>query len=249
MFYKTRALIINSMDYLENDKILTVFTEDKGKIKAIAKGVKKPKSSLRACVQPICFSDLHIRSGKSLEQITQGRVLEFYGDIREDINCLLNTLYIFEILDKTLHEKAPLPELFASTLEFLNSLAEKGFNPLYIRYFELNLLIELGYRPLWNQCCCCGRITSPMLYFCLDRCATICDDCKRESQRNISIMGETAGILNLLSTSKINIVPRLHVSPQALKQIEMILEKYMEYHFEKRFSMKATLSKFRPSPN
>ena len=119
-------------------------------------GVKKPKSSLRACVQPFCHSFFHFHRGREMELITQGRLMEFYANTREDISRLLYAVYIMELLDKSLLDKMPLPDLYYHTLEVLEYINQLGINPLIIRHFELQLLLNLGYSPNLNSCVNCG---------------------------------------------------------------------------------------------
>jgi hypothetical protein len=107
-YYQSRAIILKNMDYRESDKIIHLFTEKEGKLSALARGVKKPKSSLRACVQPFCHSFFHFHRGREMELITQGRLMEFYANTREDISRLLYAVYIMELLDKSLLDDASL---------------------------------------------------------------------------------------------------------------------------------------------
>ena len=69
---------------------LTIFSEKEGKITAVAKGIKKTRSSLRGCVQPFCHSLLFYNRGKEMDLITQGKIIDFFGNSREDMN---RTLY------------------------------------------------------------------------------------------------------------------------------------------------------------
>ncbi|MEN6461695.1 MAG: DNA repair protein RecO, partial [Syntrophomonas sp.] len=108
MYFRSRSIVLKNMDFKETDKLVTIFSEAQGKLRAVAKGVKKPNSSLRACVQPFCCSLLFFNGSKELELITQGRLLDFYGNCREDINMLLYIMYMMELLDKSLMDKVPL---------------------------------------------------------------------------------------------------------------------------------------------
>ena len=83
MYYNAPVIIIKSIDFSEADKLVTVFSEQYGKLRAIARGIKKPKSSLRSCVQPFCYSQLHFYRGRDLELITQGKLLDFFGNSRK----------------------------------------------------------------------------------------------------------------------------------------------------------------------
>ena len=91
-----------------------------------------------------------------MELITQGRLMEFYANTREDISRLLYAVYIMELLDKSLLDKMPLPDLYYHTLEVLEYINQLRINPLIIRHFELQLLLNLGYSHNLNSCVNCG---------------------------------------------------------------------------------------------
>ncbi|MDR1159472.1 MAG: DNA repair protein RecO, partial [Syntrophomonadaceae bacterium] len=227
MYYNSRAIIIKSIDYAENDKILTVFTEAEGKVKAIAKGVKKAGSSLRVCVQPFCHSFLHFRRGKDMEQITQGKLLDFYSDVREDINCTLQTMYIMEILDHAVMLRDPQPELYKNLLKVLEILNNRGYNPLFIRYFEIQLLMVLGYAPLWDICVACGQREKNLTYFSIESGGMVCETCLADFNNAFFLSKESLGILHLLSKAAVPVLTRIKASAAALLQLESFLEKYM----------------------
>jgi DNA repair protein RecO (recombination protein O) len=229
------------MDFKETDKLVTVFSEDQGKLRAIAKGVKKPNSSLRACVQPFCCSQLFFNGGKELEVITQGRLLDFYGNCRQDINMTLYIMYMMELLDKSLMDKVPLPALFTTAIEVLEFFNNKGFNILAIRYFEMMLLINLGYQPVVDRCVSCGRKEITAAGFDLSAGGMLCRQCLHDTGHFIQMNGETIALAKLLAAGRLTAITRVKVSPPALHQLEIFLEKYMEYHLERKFYMKNTI--------
>ena len=144
MYYRTRAIVLKSINYRDADKLVSLFTEEKGKVRAIARGVQKPKSSLRACTQPFCHSTFHLAGGRELDVITQGKIIDFYGNSREDMILSLYSMYIMELLEKTLLDKMPVPFLYTTALSVLAYLDQKGVNPLVLRFFEMQLLAGLG---------------------------------------------------------------------------------------------------------
>lgn len=238
MYYRTRGLILKTMDFKEADKLVTVFTENEGKIRAISKGIKKPKSSLRACVQPFCHSFLFMSSGKELDLITQGKLLDFYGNIREDINCTLHTIYMMELMDKTLIDRVPVPQLYSTALAVLKYINEAGFNPLMIRYFEMSLLIILGYKPVLDRCVLCGKETTSLVGFNLPEGGMVCKECSKLSESNFPLYGESLALARLLANGNMKTLARVKASDPAMRQLEIFMEKYLEYHLERRFNLK-----------
>ncbi|SHG86182.1 DNA replication and repair protein RecO [Thermosyntropha lipolytica DSM 11003] len=246
MYYGSRAIILKSLDYQDADKLVTIFSEREGKIRAVAKGVKKPKSSLRAVLQPFTHSFLYLSRGRDLDLITQGRLLDFYPRIREDLGSTLYTAYIMELLDKSLVERAPLGPLYNETLQVLNYINDKGAKSLVIRYFEIRLIQELGYRPVLEACAACGQ-KNLTTRFNLAEGGVLCHDCAGFLKTDFMLSGEAFSLLKFLQRADWKSLDRIKASSEALSSLEQLLEKYLEYHLESRFSLKNTIYQLKKS--
>lgn len=241
MYYQSRSIILKNRDLRESDQILTIFTEKEGKITAVAKGVKKPKSSLRGCVQPFCHSLLYYNRGREMELVTQGKIIDFYGNSREDITRTLHAMYMMELLDKSLLERAPMPQLYSALIQVLGLINEKGLNPILIRYFESRLLVNLGYKPVADRCVLCGSRDLHDYDFSLQEGGLLCRACLPRSENTIKLRGESAALVRLLCEGALPIVLKVKASPPAMQQLEAFLERYLEYHLERRFKVKNTI--------
>jgi DNA repair protein RecO (recombination protein O) len=245
VYYRSKGIVLKAMDYRESDKIVTIFTEKEGKISAVAKGTKKPNSSLRACVQPFVFSSLYFSQGKSMDIITQGKLLDFFGNSREDLLRTLYCIYIMELLDKSLMDKVKMPELFHIALTVLQIIDQVGYNPLLIRFFEMRLLTNLGYKPFLLECVSCGKKQKNFSCFSPAEGGVICDECKSNISGSLPISGEVLSIMKLLITADPGILNKLKVTDSAQSRLEHILESYLEYHLERKFNLKNTIRKLK----
>lgn len=246
MYYRTRAIIIKNRDFREADKLVTFFSEQRGKTTAVARGIKKPGSSLRACVQPFCHAQLYISQSKELGTITQGKMLDFYGNCREDLERTLYIMYIMELLDKTLMEQVPLVPLYRTVLEILELFNQTGLNLLALRYFETALLVNLGYKPVLNQCVVCGEKTR-LPAFSIPEGGMVCAACRSQVADVVVLPGEVLGLLKLFSSGNLKIVSRVKANPAAMKKLELFLEHYLEYHLERKFYVKDTIKTLKNS--
>lgn len=241
MYYKSRSIILKKRDLRESDGLLTIFSEKEGKITAVAKGIKKTRSSLRACVQPFCHSLLFYSRGKEMDLITQGKIIDFYGNSREDINRTLYSMYLMELLDKSLMERVPLPDLYDAVVRVLELLNEQGLNLMLVRYFESRLLVSLGYKPVVNQCVLCGSQKITDFNFSLVEGGLVCGSCSRPENLLMNLRGESVALIKLFSEGSLLAVQRVKASPAAIQQVELFLERYLEYHLERRFKLKNTI--------
>ncbi|NSW83552.1 MAG: DNA repair protein RecO [Syntrophothermus sp.] len=240
-YYITEAIVLKNQDFIETDKIVTFFARREGKLRAVAKGIKKPNSSLRGAVQPFCFSCLHLSRGRELDLITQGRIIEFFGYVRDDMVKTLHSLYLMELLDKSLAEADPHPEVFDATLTVLRCLEDGPFSPLAVRWFELKLARELGYALGLQKCILCGRGKAVVLS--IKDGGVLCDRCNRASTDNLifALDGELWALLRDLEQKDVSFLQRVKPSARALRVAEQILERYLEYHLGHRFNTKSVI--------
>ncbi len=241
MYYKSRCIILKNRDLRETDKLVTIFSEPEGKTTAVAKGIKKPKSSLRGCIQPFCHSLLFFSRGRELDLITQGQLLDFFGNTREDMQRTLHVMYMMELLDKSLLPGVALPELYARVLRILDIVNRQGLNHIYIRYFEIQLLNSLGYRPQLNCCQRCGATNLRGFCFSLADGGLLCPQCRAGEEAGIELRAETIALLRLLAEDKLTAACRVKASPRTSQEMEYLLERYLEYHLETRLNIKTTM--------
>ncbi|HWP95519.1 MAG TPA: DNA repair protein RecO [Syntrophomonadaceae bacterium] len=245
MYYRTRGIVLKSMDYRDADKLVSIFSEKEGKIRTIAKGVKKPRSSLRACLQPFCHTQLYLHRGRDLDLITQGRIINFFGNTREDMQRTLQAVYLLELLDKSLMERVPLPGLYTDVLVVLDVMDREGMQPLFMRFVELSVLVNLGYRPVLDECVGCGSRSELGTVFDLPAGGLICSRCRDRSGSGFLLSGEAIGLLRLMMSVQASTLHRVRASVPALQQMEIFLEKYLEYHLERKFKMKDTIRRLK----
>lgn len=238
MYYQTEAIILKNQDFKETDKLVTLLTREEGKMRAVAKGIKKPSSTLRGVTQPFCHCQLQISRGRELHIITQGRIISFYGSIREDFNRTLQAVYLMELLDKSLLEADPHPRLFDATLLVLQCLDSESYFPLLMRWFELALTGELGYKPELDRCAVCQEEEGG-LGFSIAAGGLLCGRCTAQHPgETVPLDGETLALLRSLAEKEPRVLKRMKVSPRAARALESLLEKYLEYYLERKFHTK-----------
>ncbi|MEA1960322.1 MAG: DNA repair protein RecO [Bacillota bacterium] len=242
MYYSSKSVILKNRNLRESDQLVTIFSEKEGKLTAVARGTKKPKSSLRACTQPFCHSFLHLSRGRELDIITQGKIVNFFGNSREDITRTLYVMYMMELLDKSMMERVPSQTVYRTLIYVLETMDQTGYNPLLIRFFEMRLVVYLGYTPMLQHCVSCGQSSGNSTFFSLSEGGVLCTACREQEERNlIYLSGESISLLKLMISNKPIVIQRIKASPAALQQMEYFLEKYLEYHLERRFKMKNTI--------
>lgn len=152
---RTEGVILRRRDFGEKDRILTIFTRKLGRISAIAKGVRNPGSRKSGHVETFMRSNLLIARGRNLHILTQAEVLDSYPSLRESLPGIGYGSYVVELVDAFTYEEGsnlPLYSLLVTTLEHLD---RGDFPPLVFRYYELQLLEIVGFRPELFHCVNC----------------------------------------------------------------------------------------------
>lgn len=162
--YKTEAIVLRSMDLGEADRVLTVLTPRLGKLRVIAKGIRRPRSRLGGGLEP--FSDVHLvlAVGRTFDVVTQAALEDPHLGLRDDLHSTAAAWYLVELADRFCEGSADSREAFellAQGLAALDAAPADVSREVVARWFELHLLDAMGFRPELGQCLDCGIAIRP----------------------------------------------------------------------------------------
>ncbi len=236
--YATEAIVLRRTDFGEADRILTLFTPQKGKLRAVAKGVRRTTSRLAGHLEPFGRVQVLLATGRELDIVTQAEARERLDSLRDDLWHATGAWYCAELVDRFLQDADPHPRLYQLFTQTLLRLEQGAAHPaesrgwLALRYFELHLLDELGYRPALHQCAGCDTPLTPIENgYNAELGGALCPKCARYSQRRISV--DALKVLRLLQTSEWEAVPRLRLAPTLQGEIEAILQATLRFHLDR----------------
>lgn len=144
--FKTEAIIIKRRNFGEADRILTVITRNHGKIKVIAKGVRKISSKRSAHIEPLNLSILNLHQGKMMI-LTEAETLYHHENLKNDLQKAGFAFYICELVDGLLPENQENPQVFNLLKDTLIKLEVTKNDRLVLSKFEQDLLTILGFWP------------------------------------------------------------------------------------------------------
>lgn len=154
--YKTTGLVLKRINFGEADRIISFLTPDHGKLRAVAKGVRKIKSRMAGHLELFSETELMLAKGKNLDVIASARLKHHYHSLAENWQSLTFAYLMAEILEKVTDEGNTQRRIYGLTSETLKRLDEGGFNPSLELNFKLRLMDLLGYRPNLEGCVVCG---------------------------------------------------------------------------------------------
>jgi DNA repair protein RecO (recombination protein O) len=155
--YTTRGIVIGRTNFGEADRIIRLITPDRGKLSAVAKGVRKIKSRSAGHLEPFADTSLMLATGKNLDVITSARLQWYPHELAANYDRLTFAFTIATALDRLTEPGHPQPGLYETTRDALRVANDSGPTPLLELWFKLRLAIALGYHPELGGCVICGR--------------------------------------------------------------------------------------------
>lgn len=173
--YRTEAIILRRKDFGEADRVLTLFTPNHGKFRAVAKGIRKPRSRKAGHLELFTCSKLLLAKGRDLDVITQAETANAYRPLREDLLRGAYAAYAVELLDKFTPDHEDNPDLYGLLSDALGWLSTTTNLALTARYYELHLLSMAGFQPQLYRCAACGhKIVAEDQYFSIQDGGAVC---------------------------------------------------------------------------
>jgi DNA repair protein RecO (recombination protein O) len=240
--YQTEAIIIRKTKLGEADTILTLYTPHLGKIQGFAKSLRKTKSKMAGHLELITHSQVALARGRNIDTITGGQTITGFLPLKSDLDLSSQALYIIELVNQFTAEHIENYPLFKLLLETLEHLSAANNKELTLRYFELHLLENVGYRPQLQNCVHCRTPLKPVVnYFSPAAGGIICPDCAYGQFAHYPITVNALKVLRLLQSSSLDTVERLRIDPELSRELEMILRNYLRYLLEREVKSAAWL--------
>ena len=224
--YREQGVVLRTIRLGESDRIVTLVTQGRGKVRAVAKGVRKTKSRFGGRLEPTSHVALLLYEGRELDIVTQAESLDHFRVIREDLDRLARATAMLEAVDQVAQERQA-TRLYQMLVGALRALAARNA-PLLVPAFFLKLLALEGFQPILDGCASCGS-PGPLVAFDLVVGGSLCPACARGprvSPEAIDVMhrildGGLAGVLNE------------PVTP-ATAEVSNLATRAMEHHLERR---------------
>ncbi|WP_226036933.1 DNA repair protein RecO [Aquibacillus saliphilus] len=229
MFEKVEGIILRTQDYGETHKIITLLTKQRGKIGAIARGAKKPKSRMAAISQPFIHGEFLIQMGSGLSTVQQGEVSSSFRPIREDIVKTAYASYIAELTDKLLDQKIPDSYLYQQLLHTFEAIAEDKDAEILAIIYEFKMYRKAGFAPTVNQCVDCGE-TNGGFSFSVSEGGILCQKCDRFDSHSIPLSNSLVKLLRVFSKVDVARIGNISVKPDNKKLIQQLMEQYYEQY-------------------
>jgi DNA repair protein RecO (recombination protein O) len=233
--FRSEALVLKAFDLGEADRILTLYTPTHGKVRAVAKGVRRTKSRMSGHVDLFSHCTLLLAHGRQLDIVTQADTVEAFPRLREDLWRSSWAYYVAELVDGfTVEEQANYP-LFALAARTFGRLSELRDVELAVRLFEIEFLSLVGYRPQLARCIGCEEELLPAGNgFSVRLGGVLCPTCRALDPLAISLPPESLKLLRNLQRDAEAVLRLREVPMDAMRDVGRITQEFVASKLESR---------------
>ena len=243
---RTEGVILRHSDFGEADRLLTVFTRNLGKVRVIAKGVRKAKSRKAGHVQPFSRVQMQLARGRDLWILTQAEASEIFSNLREDLALLGYASYLTELLDRFTYEEGEHRALYALLTRSLTRLNRGDLPDLAARYYEIRLLDLVGFRPQLFACARCSTEIQPQAqFFSAALGGALCPQCGLQEAQSRPISLNALKYLRHFQRSSYHDARHAKISPEVYREMESLMQYYLTHTLERGLNSPAFLRRVR----
>lgn len=243
--YQEQGVVLRSIKLGEADKIVTIMTQGAGKVRAVAKGIRKTTSRFGARLEPFTHVSLMLYRGRGqLDTVTQAEIIAPHMAIREDLFLFAAGETMLEAVDKVAEEHERNVRLVLLLLAGLRALETRPADPVAVaESFMLKLLSLSGFHPSLTACAVCGA-SDPQL-FSAGMGGAVCASCAEGGVAPVSREAlmelERLAVADLARAGDAQVL-----DPRVRKESRGLLYGFVEYHLERRMKSLPMLARTAP---
>ncbi len=231
--HRDEGIVLRTYKLGEADRIIVFLTKRRGKVRAVAKGVRKTRSKFGSRLEPMSHVALQLYEGRELDLVTQVDSIDHFRGLRDDFDRIARASAMLETADQLAQEGEVNPRLFQMLLGALRTLDESD-SPLVLPAFFWKVLALEGYRPEVDQCVLCGEggptdASVSLVAFDLESGGLLCHQCRRGT----AVSPAAVLLLQQILGGQLNDALAAPVSP-ACFEVDHLATRAVEHHLERR---------------
>lgn len=232
--YQTEGVILRRSDVGEADRILTLYTPERGKIRLLARGVRRPGSRMAGHVELLVHSAFLVARGRNLDIVTQAQTRQAFAALRQDLERIGWGCYIAELLERMTPEQEGNYPAFLLLVEALDLLDRGGNGEMIARSFEVHLLGYMGYRPQLFRCVSCeAEMEERPPVFSISQGGVLCPRCREKDPRARPLSLEGWKVLRYFQSTGLSEAERLQLPGGCRREVAELLYAYIRSILER----------------
>ena len=229
--YKTKAIVLKSQRWGEADRIVTLYSEQVGKVRGIARGARRMKSRFGSALEPFRLIDVTLfeKNAESLARVSQADITESFGVLRENLALMTAAARMVNVIQALTPDRDPNTDIFQALIDGLSSLESGSDSELCALLFQIHILGHTGFRPQIDHCAECGTYTGMVaMTFSPQSGGIICRSCRdRTFDRGFSISPGSLAFIQQARRLPFHKVTRLRAAGQVRQEVEQTIDAYV----------------------
>ena len=236
--YRVEAIVLRHADWGEADRLITLYTREGAKFRVVAKGARRIKSRKAGHLEPFTRVTLQLAKSRSFPIVTQAETQDAYLPLRDNLLRTATASTVIELLDRFTYEsEVENPTAFTLLADTLSRIATQPDPWVAVRYYELQLLDLLGYRPQLVQCANCRTDIQPVdQYFSIVQGGILCPNCGRNLPGSQPVSMNVLKTLRHYQRSTYPRAAKWDPPPAVHQEVETLLQTYITYLLERELN-------------
>lgn len=228
--YRCEAIILSYTPLGEADLLVSMYTREQGKIRAVAKGARRSTSRLVGHLEPLTAVKMSMARGRNMDVVSQAEVAESFAALKEDLTAITKGLYVAELVDGFGSEASANPELFQLMIDTLRAVEADPASDMPLRSFEFHLLQVSGLMPELYHCVECRRELEPDAHrFSPNVGGTLCPDCNPDDAHLRPLSLRALKVLRLFDRGSIADACKLAIDDGLAGELKSLLSTTVGY--------------------
>lgn len=231
-----QGIVLRSFPFGEADKVVVLLSPNNGKLRTVAKGVRKTKSRFGGRLETYSHVDLVLYEGRNLDTITQVSMIEPFHKLRSDLDRVVSAGAMVEIADAVAQENEASVRLFLLLQRGLRALDAGPEHPDLVTAFLLKAAGAIGVAPALDRCAGCGR-TDDLRRFSFPAGGVLCERCRTSGA--YALREGLTGYLAMLADADLGELPT--GDERFTGEARGVARRFVEYHLERQIQSLAVL--------
>ena len=234
--YRDTGVVLRTYKLAESDRIVVLLTEGHGKIRAVAKGVRKTHSKFGARLEPMSHVRLLLHEGRELDIVNQVESVSSLAPLVADLDHMTQGMAVLEVVDQMSLDREPNPHLYRMLVGVLRTISTSD-SPLVVPAFFWKLLAHEGVRPELDVCVRCGE-TEPLVSFDMNHGGVLCRNCRSGAPLSAGALE----LMRMILGGRLN--DALAAPPsQSTHEVSHHATRAVEHHIERRLKSVAVFER------
>ncbi len=243
--HRTQALVLNKRDFRETSIIADFYTRDFGKLSGLLKGIRTEPAKFASNLEPFSLNEIifYRKRNSSLHLVTQADKRNNFDSIRQSIVKVGMASLTMELLGAIMAQEDKNEEVFDLSLTCLTELQATNNPDKVMTIFKIKMLALSGFKPHFDSCVSCGNKILGQSKFSLALGGLLCAGCYQKDPASRSIFRGTVASILHIERNDIKTNLNLGMNPQIKKELELILNAFLNFHLERELKSQRVLNK------